>query len=270
MKLAILSDIHANLEALRATLDEISAHRVDRIVCLGDVVGYNANPNECVALLRQQVPLCVAGNHDRAATGQITTQGFSQTAARAIEWTRSHLDPSSTTYLASRPLTAAIEHHIVAVHGALHPDTGQDLVRLETEELLRQTFEALLYHPSRARVCAFGHTHRLGVFELRHGTMQELKGDQIPLHDDAYYLVNPGSVGQQHAADRRASFLVLDTARRLVTVHRVSYDVAAALGKTQRAGLAPPLSFLPDPVRKSLKWGVRAVGLSGVVRRIAG
>jgi len=270
MKIAIISDIHANLEALRATLDEISARRVDRIVCLGDVVGYNADPSECVALLRQQAPLCVAGNHDRAVTGQTKTQGFSVTAARAVEWTRSHLDRAGMTYLATRPLMAALDHHLVAVHGALHPDTGQEVVRLETDELRRQTFEALLYHPSRARVCAFGHTHRLGVFELRHGVMQELKGDQIPLHDDAYYLLNPGSVGQQRAADRRASFLLFDTARRLVTVHRVPYDVAAAFGKTRRAGLAPPFSFLPNPVRTSLKWSVRAVGLSGVVRRIAG
>ena len=93
MKLAIISDIHANLEALRAVSAEISAHAVDGVVCLGDIVGYNTNPTECIALIRQVDALCIGGNHDRAVTGQITTDGFSHTAARAVAWTRARLEP---------------------------------------------------------------------------------------------------------------------------------------------------------------------------------
>ena len=104
MKLAIISDIHANLEALQATLQQISAQTVDRIVCLGDIVGYNANPEECISLLREFDVLCIAGNHDRAVTGQITTEGFSHTAARAVAWTREQLGSDAIEFLASRPM----------------------------------------------------------------------------------------------------------------------------------------------------------------------
>jgi predicted phosphodiesterase len=269
MKLAIVSDIHANLEALRAVSAEISAHAVDRIVCLGDLVGYNANPAECIAIIRRLDAICIAGNHDRAVTGQITTEGFSHTAARAVAWTRARLDTADLDYLRRLPLTASIEDQLVAVHGALHPETGCEIVRLETDELRRQSLAALIHHPSRARICAFGHTHRLGIFELDDGVVRECGGDQVPLRDGAYYLINPGSVGQPRTADRRASFLILDTANQVVTVHRVDYDAAAALAKTRRAGLMPAFSFLPAPMRDSLKWSVRAVGLSDVVKRIA-
>jgi predicted phosphodiesterase len=268
MKLAIVSDIHANLEALRAVAAEISAHAVDRIVCLGDIVGYNTNPAECVAVIRQLDAVCIAGNHDRAVTGQITTDGFSHTATRAVAWTRARLDTGDLDYLRRLPLTASVADHLVAVHGALHPETGCEIVRLETDELRRQSFAALVNHPSRARVCAFGHTHRLGIFEFANGVMRERSDDRVHLRDDAYYLINPGSVGQPRTADRRASFLILDTVRQVVTVHRVSYDTAAAQAKTRRAGLMPALSFLPAPVRNSLKSAVRAVGLSEVAKRI--
>jgi diadenosine tetraphosphatase ApaH/serine/threonine PP2A family protein phosphatase len=268
MKLAIISDIHANLEALRAVSAEISAHAVDRIVCLGDIVGYNTNPAECIALIRQLDAICIAGNHDRAVTGQITTDTFSHTAARAVTWTRARLDTGDLDYLRRLPLTATVADHLVAVHGALHPETGCEIVRLETDDLRRQSLAALVDHPSGARICAFGHTHRLGIFEFENGMMRECSGDQVPLREGAYYLINPGAVGQPRTADRRASFLTLDTAARIVTVHRVDYDAATALAKTRRAGLLPPFSFLPRPVRNSLKRVVRAVGLSELVKRI--
>jgi predicted phosphodiesterase len=269
MKLAIVSDIHANLEALRAITAEIATQAVDHVVCLGDIVGYNTDSAECLAAIRQLDAVCIAGNHDRAVTGQITTDGFSHTAARAVAWTRARLDIGDLDYLRRLPLTANIGDHLVAVHGALHPDTGQESVRLETDELRRESFAALSRHPSQARVCAFGHTHRLGFFELADGAMRELSGDRVPLRDGAYYLINPGSVGQPRTADRRASFLVLDTAEKVVTAHRVDYDAATAFAKTRRAGLLPPLSFLPRPLRNSLKWAVRAAGLSDVAKRIA-
>ena len=270
MKLAIISDVHANLEALRATLAEISTRAVDRIVCLGDIIGYNANPDECIALLRQSDPLCVAGNHDRAVTRQITTDGFGHTAARAIRWTRPRLCADALAYLEALPLAASIEDQLVAVHGALHPNGGCETVRLATDELRGFTFAALSRHPSRARICAFGHTHRVGVFELKDGAMRERTADQVSLDDDGYYLINPGSVGQARTADRRATYMVVDTARRIVTVHRVSYDFAAAWAKTRRAGLLPAFSFLPAPVRNSLKWSVHVAGLSDVMKRMAG
>lgn len=267
MKVAILSDIHANLEALRATLQQISVQAVDRIVCLGDVVGSNTNPAECIALLRERNALWVAGNHDRAVAGQITTTGFSDAGARAIAWTRGRLSADLVTFLADLPLKAAIGNHLVAVHGALHPDTGCELVRLDNDERRLLSFKALALHPSGARICAFGHTHRVGIFELRDGVVRAQSGDEICLRDNSYYLVSPGSVGEPRTPDRRATYLVLDTAHRRIHVHRVAYDFSIPIAKSRRAGLLPRSSRFPTALRAPLKRTVLALGLYNYMKR---
>jgi predicted phosphodiesterase len=270
MKLAILSDIHANLEALRATLDDAAARGADRIVCLGDIVGYNTDPDACVALLRTRDPLCVAGNHDRAVAGQITTERFSRLAVKAVVWTQAHIGAQTRGWLARLPLKAVFEDKLVIVHGALHAETDCDLVSLDTDARRAESFAALMAHPSGARVCAFGHTHRAGIFEWRDGVAREIQADATRLREDAFYLVNPGTVGQPRAADRDARYVVYDTMRQEIALHRVAYDLAAALAKTRGAGLAPPLAFLPRPLRAMLIAGLRAAGLERVARRIAG
>jgi predicted phosphodiesterase len=266
VKLALISDIHANLQALQATLDDIAAQSVDRIVCLGDIVGYNTNPGECIALVRRADCLCVAGNHDRAVSRQITTETFSNTAARAAAWTRQRLGKDELAFLAGLPLKAEIAGELIAVHGALHPETGGESVRLDNDESRGFSFEALMTDPSGARICAFGHTHHAAVHEFRRGHIAARPEDEVHLRDDAYYLVNPGAVGEPRGADRRASYMVVDLVRRVVTVHRVAYDAAATLRATRQAGLAPPLSFLPAPVRQALKSGLRALRLEEMVR----
>ncbi len=125
-------------------------------------------------------------------------------------------------------------------------------------------------HPSGARICAFGHTHRAAVYEFRDGRVVLRPEDEIPLHDDASYLINPGTVGEPRAADRRASYMVVDLAGRIVRLRRVAYDAAAPFLATRKAGLAPALSFLPAPVRQTLKSSLRALRLEDAVRdRIA-
>src|SRR5215468_529006 len=256
MKLAIISDIHANIEALQATLRRISAQTVDRIVCLGDIVGYNANPAECISLLRKSDVLCIAGNHDRAVTGQITTDGFSHAAARAVAWTRRQLDSDDIAFLAALPLKLRIGDHLVVVHGALHPETGCELVRLTSDDLRRLSFKALAADPSGAHVCAFGNTHRLGIFELRDDDeIRARNGDEVFLHEDAYYLINPGTVGRSLTTDPRATYFLFDVARQVIVVQRVEYDTAASRAKTRTAGLLDRSSSLPAAVRTTLKWG---------------
>jgi predicted phosphodiesterase len=273
MKIAILSDIHANAGALRAALESIRARGVDRIVCLGDIVGYNTDVAECVALLRETDALCIAGNHDRAVTGQIPTTGFSNTAIRAIDWTRKRIDPEALAFLRALPLKAGIDGQLVVVHGALHLDEGCELLRLNTPERRRLSFDALAAHPSGARVCAFGHTHRLGVYELSDdGEERELAqaSDEIPLRDGCRYLVNPGTIGEPRTDERRATWVVLDTERRVISIGRAAYDNAAAEAKTRRAGLGPRFGFLPPPVRAALWQGVRRMRLQGLVQRLGG
>nr|WP_211114242.1 metallophosphoesterase family protein [Azospirillum rugosum] len=265
-----MSDIHANLEALQAVLGAIAEEGVDRLVCLGDIVGYNTDPGACVALLRDAGALCVAGNHDRAVTRQIGMDGFSARAIRAVFWTRRHLAPDDTAWLSALPLKAAVEGQLVAVHGALHPDIGCELVRLDGDGERRLSFAALAAHPSGARVCAYGHTHRLGVHEYRDGAILAPilahDGDEVALRPGSYYLVNPGTVGEPRTAERRATFMLLDTARQTLSVRRVAYDDTLAFAKTRRAGIEPRrLAGLPAPLRAAIKAGLRRVGLYEVL-----
>ena len=267
MRLALISDIHANLQALQATLADIATRGADRIVCLGDIVGYNAKPAECIALVREANALCVAGNHDLAVCGRMPTKHFPATAARAVDWTQRRLSGRDLQFLAGLPLKAHVEGGLVAVHGALHPQTACATVRLDTDEKRLQSFQALIADPSGARFCAFGHTHEVGIYEFRGGAAAPGRERTTKLYDDAYYLINPGSVGQPRTADMRASYIVLDLAQCTANVHRVVYDRAAALAATRQAGLAPALSF--GPLRGVIGGGLRALHLDRSVRGLA-
>src|SRR5580704_15191716 len=131
MRLALISDIHANIAALEATLADIATQSVDRIVCLGDIVGYNRDAAACIARIREADCLCVAGNHDLAVCGKITTAQFSKPAARAVAWTRDQLRQDDIDFLTSLPSKAVIDGKLVAVHGALHPEENSENVRLD-------------------------------------------------------------------------------------------------------------------------------------------
>jgi len=251
MRLALISDIHANLEALEATLADIAVQAVDRVVCLGDIVGYNTRPSECVAVTRRIDALCVAGNHDLAVCGRITTENFSNTAARTAAWTRERLTADELAFLRGLPLKANIADRLIAVHGALHPETGCESVRLDNDERRMLSFKALTAHPSGARICAFGHTHRAGAYEYRNGRALLRSEPEVDLRDDAYYLINPGTVGEPRASDRRATYMVLDLARRTVTLRYVEYDASVPFVAAREAGLRPRPGFaaLDDRLR---------------------
>jgi predicted phosphodiesterase len=243
VRLALISDIHANLEALQATLADISTQGVDRIVCLGDIVGYNAKPAECLALIRAGNILCVAGNHDLAVGGQATTEDFSPAAVRSTAWTRQRLAPGDLAFLGSLPRKANIGDALIAVHGALHPETGCESVRLDNEERRIRSFRALATHPSGARICAFGHTHQAAVYEYR-GERAVLRPEpDVQLRPDDYYLINPGTVGEPRSRDRRASYMVLDLEARTVALRRVEYDASVPFIAAREAELAPRLGL---------------------------
>ncbi len=267
MRLAVLSDIHANLPALTAVLAAIARERVDRIVCLGDVTGYHTEPGGCVRVLREAGALCVAGNHDRAVIGALGTEGFSPEAQHAIAWTRTRLEDDTRDFLTALPLKRSIDGVLVAVHGALHPEVGCEWVRLDDDAKRALSLEALAAHPSGARVCAFGHTHRPAVWERCGGAIRRIEGETLTLRPDAWYLVNPGSVGEPRDDDPRASFLVFDAAARSVRFHRVTYDRASVLTASRAAGLVPPqrLPWIREPHRTRWKTRLRRWGVDGFV-----
>lgn len=270
MKLALISDIHANLPALQAVIDDIAVAGADRIVCLGDIVGYNTQPAECIAAVRRLDALCVAGNHDLAVCGRITSKTFGRGAARAVAWTQRRLGRDDLHFLAGLPLKAAIGGKLIAVHGALHPQIDCATVRLDNDERRLQSFQALMADPSGARICAFGHTHHASVYEFRKGRAVMLSETKVSLRDDAYYLINPGTVGEPRARDRRASYMIVDLTQRTVCVHRVGHDLSTPLAATRRAGLAPALSFIPMPIRTSVATGFRTLRLDRPVRQFTG
>jgi predicted phosphodiesterase len=264
MKIALISDLHANIEALDATLSEIDGRGVDRIFCLGDIVGYHADPEACIERLRERQIRSLAGNHDRAVAGLCSTRHFGSRARRAAAWTRRQLSAESLAYLASLPVAEHLVHGCFSVHGALHPEPNADL-HLSTRERVRASLKELQSGRFGARVCFFGHTHRAVVHVVSGAGVRSRDVDTettLLLDAHAATLVNPGSVGQPRDGDPRAAFAVYDTERRTLEFVRVSYDWRACHEKARRAGL-----FDPEPAhRRSSVWVLSR--LDGGARRL--
>lgn len=240
MRYAVISDVHANLEALGAVLEDVQRRGLRRIVCAGDLVGYHADPEACVALLRAHEVVCVAGNHDRAAAGLADPRDFGDHARRTAGWTAAHLGAENRSYLGSLPLFRVIDERFLLVHGALHPTPNADL-HLSSSARVRRSIEALEAGPFGVRLAFFGHTHRAGVHARRaHAPAEE--GGTVQLDVGAACLVNPGSVGQPRDGDPRAAYAIFDADRHAVELVRVPFDREACLAKVARAGLAeqPP------------------------------
>lgn len=245
MRILILSDIHANLEALEACLAAAPAH--DLVWNLGDVVGYGASPNEVTERSRQLGEFFVRGNHDKACSGVSSLDDFNPVAGLAVLWTRQRLKPENLKFLYDMP------------RGPLQPMAGVQCVhgspRDEDEYvLMRRDAYSILDHVA-APVTFFGHTHVQGGFWIDDHRQHEgglepkyesATGKQeltIELDKTARYMINPGSVGQPRDGDPRAAFALFDSDKRTVTFHRVPYDIAAAQQKIFAAGLPERLAL---------------------------
>lgn len=236
MRIAVLSDIHANLPALEAVLDHAArGGTVDALWCLGDTVGYGPQPNECIARLREFPHLAVAGNHDHAAIGRLGTEEFNPYAAEAARWTARHLSAKSRSYLEGLPLTAR-EGPFTLVHGSLRDPIWEYLFSVEA---------ALAHLKLQATPYSFvGHTHIPLVLEERGdaeggvGVRQPQDTQRLELGAQRLIL-NPGGVGQPRDGDPRAAYALLemDGDQPLVGFRRVAYDVGATQRLMQQAGL---------------------------------
>jgi predicted phosphodiesterase len=248
MKYAVISDIHANLEALTGVLRQIDRSPVDAIVCLGDIVGYHANPNECIALLEASKALCITGNHDRAALGRKDVLRFSARARRVIHWTKTALTDKSRGFLASLPQSRRVATGVgldardafdafFCVHGALHPEPNDD-IHLTTYRRIESSLAQLAGGRFGARLCFFGHTHHAVVHTGTSSGCRSSGPEPRALDESgAHYLVNPGSVGEPRGPDGRASFLIFDSTAGTIEFHRLTYDVRACMAKVEKAGL---------------------------------
>ena len=227
MRYAIISDIHANLEAFHSVLGEIDGSGVDRIICLGDIVGYGADPNECLEIIKSRNIRSLIGNHDKAACGLTEPTGFNPAAREAALWTRGVLTEGNRKYLRGLPEEDVIDGFMI-VHGA---PSDPDKYILSARDAASE-----FPLPEDRRLCFFGHTHVSVIYSLADGGVDVSRAERLQLRDGVSYLVNPGSVGQPRDRDPRASFAIYDD-RGEVEFRRVEYPVEAAGKKIIDSGL---------------------------------
>jgi diadenosine tetraphosphatase ApaH/serine/threonine PP2A family protein phosphatase len=218
---------------------------VDDIVCLGDTVGYNANPNEVLDILRSEKAHCILGNHDACAAGLEEPDDFNPLAQAAVFWTREKLSGENRQFLAALPRELLIRDFFI-FHGSIHDTDRYILYRHDAKD----NFRLLAGLPGRISIGFFGHTHVRAALIEQHGIISTvLAAEDLELLPGKRYLINPGSVGQPRDGDPRPAFLVYDDQDLRVTFHRVEYDMRTCQDKIIAAGLPPRLA-------ERLQWGM--------------
>ncbi len=240
MRYLVISDIHANLDALDAVLAAAADARYERVLVLGDLVGYGAQPNEVIERVRSLEPFAIIrGNHDKVAAGLEESEGFNPIAQEAASWTYATLTPENRAYLAACPIgPILVDPEIEICHGS---PADEDVYITSDLAALRAL------HQSERPVCFYGHTHIPVAFKMTETEFEiigrpEDSQDDIVLEGGARYLINPGSVGQPRDGDPRAAFAVLDTDSHVVSRYRTGYAVELAQQRILESGLPATLA----------------------------
>jgi diadenosine tetraphosphatase ApaH/serine/threonine PP2A family protein phosphatase len=228
MRFAIFSDLHANLEATEAMLADAHARECTDFVCLGDVVGYNANPRECVEIVQKMQCPVVKGNHDEQATLTESSRGFNALAETAINWTREHLTNENKEWLRALALTRQVRDFTI-VHATLDTPHQWGYVFNSLDAIASFTYQ-------QTTVCFFGHTHVAGAF-VRDDSVKKVKVDRLSIDEAKKYFINVGSVGQPRDGDWRAAYCIYHIEENMVEQRRVEYDLATTQKKIIQAGL---------------------------------
>ncbi|MEP7116583.1 MAG: metallophosphoesterase family protein [Acidobacteriota bacterium] len=239
MRYLVLSDIHANLEALEAVLDAARAIPYDRVLVLGDLVGYGANPNEVVDRVRELQPhATIRGNHDKVGAGLEPSDAFNAVARTAIRWTYEALSDDNRDWLAELPAGPMVIDDLLEIcHGT---PQDEDMYVFDDGDVLRSMQAAA------RRLCLFGHTHVQVGYRLANQSLTLETADlRRPLHipiSHGHYLINPGSVGQPRDGDPRAGFGVYDDDAKVVEIHRTTYPIEQTQSRIRDAGLPEALA----------------------------
>jgi predicted phosphodiesterase len=227
----VISDIHANWEALEGVLSAARG-QYDQVLCCGDLIGYGADPNAVVEWVRENAAAVVRGNHDKAGVDLAELEWFNPAAQAATIWTHKNLTPSNMSYVRDLPAGPLQVENFHLVHGS---PLNEDEYIVEVEEAV----EAFSYLPSS--LVFFGHTHLQGGFEAQRdgvfGLGSDLHSTMLELNPDRAYLINPGSVGQPRDQNPDAGYVIFDSANRALFYYRATYDIARAQAKIRRAGL---------------------------------
>ena len=231
MRCAIIADIHANLEALTAVLVDVKERGdVEEIWCLGDIVGYGPDPHDCIELLRRTNHICVAGNHDLAAAGQIDTTEFNPDAVAVSEWTAEQLTSRDVSYIKSLPRVINKED-CTLVHGSPREPIWEYVLSISGA---RENFAYF-----KAQFCLLAHTHVPAAFSYDEGgfcSFRQFNPEKALVPDKARLIVNPGAVGQPRDGDPRASYAIYDSDKKKFWLYRVAYDVTATQARMWRKG----------------------------------
>lgn len=233
MRIGILSDIHANYEALSAALHAFESERIDRYYCLGDTVGYGGSPNECADLVQQVATATILGNHDAAVAGRMDYSYYYEAARQALDVHKRLLSPGNLDWLQTLPYSHKVEDADVELcHGSP--------VRLEEFEYIfapEQAEECLPIYDKLAHLTLIGHSHLCKVFALTSNGVRELPAKDLTLEPDLKYIISVGSIGQPRDGDNRASYTLFDTDTLRFEFKRVEYDVEGASSKVFKNAL---------------------------------
>ncbi len=230
MRYGLISDIHGNLEALEAVLKDMEKERVDTYLCVGDIVGYGANPKECIEIVKSlKAEVLIAGNHEWGVLGFLGLDYFNQYAREAVVWTKGVLSHAELEYLKSFKLTS-VDKDITLVHGSL--DEPKEFYYIFNSENADLTLRI-----QKTQVSFVGHSHFPGIFCYDGMASVKIDGMKTKIEPDKKYLMNIGSIGQPRDSDPRAAFGIYDEDDGVVEVKRVSYNIEAAQSKILSAGL---------------------------------
>lgn len=240
MRYLVLSDIHANMEAFEAVLAAAAEIPYDRLLVLGDLVGYGADPNAVVERVRGLAPhALIRGNHDKVGSGLESAEGFNAVARSAIRWTYDNLSQTNREWLAALPAGPVVVDDLIEIcHGT---PFDEDAYVFDDLDALRGL------HAAERPLCLFGHTHvqigyALSGDQFTLTTLEVNRPLQIPVRNGDKHLLNPGSVGQPRDGDPRAAFGMVDTDARAVTIYRIDYPIAQAQARILEEGLPEVLA----------------------------
>ena len=226
MKIAVFGDVHANLEALTAVLDDAAQMGVSHYACTGDVVGYNANPHECVEIIRRLGCPVVRGNHDEEAVSNETIVGMTERARLAMEWTRANLTTEDKNWLSDLEMVRQVRDFTV-VHATLDSPRSWAYVMNRFDALASFSYQF-------TNVCFYGHTHTPVIYiRAPQRIICERPVDPISIEPGRKYFINTGSVGQPRDGDPRAAYALYDVERAEVVIRRVPYDLENARAKAR-------------------------------------
>ena len=233
MRIALFGDIHANLEALEAVLVDAEQQGCTDYVCLGDVVGYNADPAACLEIVKAMNIPVVKGNHDEDASGSHSLDSMNPVAAAALEWTRAQLSEEQRVWLRRLRMVRQVEDFTI-VHSTLDQPANWNYVTNRFDAMSNFSYQF-------TQVCFHGHTHVPRVY-VKTDKVQEIPADSIIIEDGSKYFINVGSVGQPRDGDWRGCYAIYDLDHKMVVFRRVEYDLAKTQQKILDAGLPSMLA----------------------------